>query len=178
MLGLEGPSQRVVARTGLLSALRALNITFMRILLLGAALTFGFAVSAAGCNNECGFFERCDGDVLEICGDGPDQIVNRKLHRHPCEAPNATCRERTDDIAECVYVDAIACDDTTASRCEGSLLLECPRRRFSSESKVEEARFMKATDCTELDDDSLPGYTPDAVGTCVATSDGADCAYE
>lgn len=149
----------------------------MKVLVLGVVLTLAFAVSAAGCNNECGFFERCDGDVLEICGDGPDQVVNRKLNRYPCEAPNTTCRARTDDIAECVYVDAIACDDTTASRCEGALLLECPRSRFFAESNVEEARFMKATDCTELDDESLPGYTPDAVGTCVDTSDGAACAY-
>ena len=147
---------------------------------LGSVLVavFGVALSSTGCDNECDFFERCDGDTLEVCGEGADQVTNRKLQRIPCEAPNATCRAFTDDDARCVFEDAIPCDDTAEDRCDGDLLLTCPPSLFTSTSGVTESRYFVATDCRELNDDTLPGFSPDAVGTCVDGANGAACGYE
>jgi len=149
----------------------------MRTLLGGGLAFLVSSMFTVACNNECSFFERCNGDVLEVCGDGPDQVVNRKVRSSPCEAPNTICRPSTDDDARCVHASATACDDDTAARCDGPLLLACPRSQFLASSDVDEARFLVATDCRELDDPSLPGYTPDAVGACVEESDGAACGY-
>lgn len=135
----------------------------------------GLVVIAPACNNECSFFERCNGDVLEICG-GADQVVNRKIHEYPCEEPNTICRSFDEDNARCVHASATVCDDGFAPRCDGDLLLECPASIYA-EDDIQETRYAIATDCTELDDSSLPGYAPDALGRCVDGSEGAACGY-
>jgi hypothetical protein len=75
----------------------------------------------AGCGNECDFFERCDGDVVEVCG-GADQVVNRKVERTPCAAPNPVCVEIDEHTAMCVTAAAATCD---APRCDGDLAVNC-----------------------------------------------------
>lgn len=139
------------------------------------AALVGLALAASACNNECSFFERCNGDVLEICG-GADQMVNRKIEPYPCEEPNSICRSFDDDNARCVHESATICDDGFTPRCDGDLLLSCPRSRYTSDAP-QETRYAIATDCTELDDPSLSGYAPDATGRCLDGSDGAACGY-
>lgn len=77
-----------------------------------------------GCNNDCSYFERCDGQTLLVCGESADQQVNRKVNEVPCEAPNAVCVEVGDDNATCAY-EADACAAGAAAACEGDILVTC-----------------------------------------------------
>ncbi len=80
---------------------------------------------APGCNNECDFHERCDGSVRQICGDGPDQVVNRKVREEPCEAPSEACVE-IDDRTRCVEPPPTECDpESFEGECEDDVLRTC-----------------------------------------------------
>lgn len=84
------------------------------------------ALLLGGCGNECSFFEQCDGSVLQVCGDGPDQMFGRQIHETACEGDNPVCIEIDDQAAMCAAEDAQACDpDTYAATCEGDLLRTC-----------------------------------------------------
>jgi len=59
------------------------------------ALAGGLAVllgGGLGCNT-CRFWARCDGAVLERCGNGVDQQFGREINRRACAAPNPVCVE-------------------------------------------------------------------------------------
>lgn len=141
-------------------------------------LVLGFvgAVTAPACNNECDFFERCNGNIREVCGDGADQVVNRKIRSEPCEGANSVCAAFDDDHARCVHAPATACDDTLVPSCSGDLLLMCPVSSYANENP-DETRFVIAVDCTALDDPSLPNFAPGAVGRCTTDGGTAACAY-
>ncbi len=90
-------------------------------------------VTACGLN-DCDFVEqRCDGNVVETCGGGPDQMLFRKIVRTPCVAPNNICVEGL-----CVYDPVTTCSGPE-SRCVGRVALSC------------NGRYIVADDC------SLPG---------------------
>lgn len=81
-----------------------------------------------GCDNECSFQERCDGTTLEVCGDGPDQVVGRKVNTTDCtaEAVDGTCVEIDDQSATCASEPVTECDlEQTDSVCEGDVLVGC-----------------------------------------------------
>lgn len=104
--------------------------------------------------NECSYWEQCDGDTLLVCGEGPDQVVGRKVAAYPCTSPNALCKQE-DEHAWCVADAGTSCDPATyAASCDGDLLLSCP----------DDARWVIATDCLEL-------YG----STCAVGASGAAC---
>jgi hypothetical protein len=138
-------------------------------------LVFAAAVATPACNNECDFFERCNGNVREICGDGADQVVNRKIRAEPCADANPICAQFDDDHARCVHDPATTCDDGFTPQCDGDLLLRCPVSAYANGNPAE-TRFLVAQDCTKLDDPSLPGYEPGAVGRCSTDGEPA-CTY-
>lgn len=123
------------------------------------------SVLALGCNNDCDFFERCNEGAREVCGEGPDQMFNRKIHRFPCseEAPNTACVEVDDDHARCVLPEKTVCDDTFERRCDGELLLTCSDEIGYSSSE-EPPRYVVGTTCTD-DDRVCVDYGGDA--SCV-----------
>ena len=120
-------------------------------LVLGSLLAAGCT-----CGNECNFFERCDGSVLEQCG-GVDQMINRKILAIPCVAPNGTCVEESES-AKCVLTPATRCDAGT--QCLGSVAAECDNRSSPS-------GWLVGTQCA----------TPDAsvAGSCSMDSGVARC---
>jgi hypothetical protein len=81
-------------------------------------------VFLAGCN-ECSFWERCDGDVIEVCGarGAPDQVVGRKISRIPCEAPNTRCVRVDERFATCVT--PTACTPGTPESCSNDDRVSC-----------------------------------------------------
>lgn len=81
------------------------------------------ALSGCNCLNECDFWSRCDGGVLETCGAGVDQQIGRKVRATPCVAPNAVCLEEGEEAA-CVMAPPTRCD-AGAVRCEGALRVFC-----------------------------------------------------
>jgi hypothetical protein len=91
---------------------------------------FLIALAAASCgdacDNECSFGERCHGDTLEICGDGPDQFFHRRVHAVPCEAPAAACADGASTGPTCVVAPPTPCDTTFADRCDGDVRVYCP----------------------------------------------------
>jgi len=98
------------------------------------------------CGNECSFHSQCNGEVLEICGEGPDQVVNRKVRSVPCEAPNATCVEPVEDYAYCARAPATTCDDTFDESCDGTVRLMCSTKLISPEGAP---RFVLGFDCAD-----------------------------
>lgn len=126
------------------------------IALLGALLL-------PACDNECDFFERCAGDVLQVCGDGPDQSFGRRVRELPCEAPNTACVERDDKNAACVLPEKATCEDATEARCDGDVLVSCQRPVGYSDESAEPARYLVGVDCA-------------AEGaTCTTTRDAVIC---
>ncbi|MFW5968403.1 MAG: hypothetical protein ACOCV2_12835 [Persicimonas sp.] len=94
-----------------------------------AAIAVG-AVLWTGCwTNECRFTERCEGDVRQVCGSGPDHIVGRKVNDFPCEDPNPECieyEERSATKAMCVRGRQIQCDsDAFEESCDGDTAIRC-----------------------------------------------------
>ena len=111
-----------------------------------AALVVVHAVLTSSCRNQCDFSERCDGQTREICG-GVDQIVNRRVERVPCNAPNDACVEISSSVTACVRGPVMPCDETFRSRCEGSLRLYCSASPFFAPVAFP-ARFIAAEDCS------------------------------
>lgn len=87
-------------------------------------LLAGAVLSLAGCDNECGFSTRCNGDNFEVCGEGPDQMFHRRVHSSPCGAPNTACVE-VDGDAACVAPSRTACDASFVPRCDGDAAVSC-----------------------------------------------------
>lgn len=134
-------------------------------------------LSAVACDNECSFFERCNGDVLEICGDGADQVVGRRVNSYPCEGANATCVENTDDSASCVAAPATECDDAFVPTCSeefAGFLQRCQPSLYANDNPKEK-RYVQLIDCSErTSSDAAPGTEP----TCLVKPDGEDsCGY-
>lgn len=111
---------------------------------LGAAALLS---ALPACNNDCNFSRRCAGDTLEVCGDGPDQFVNRKISREPCESPNTVCVERGDSQAECILPAETICDDSFQRRCEGQTLIVCTPELGYADSSDEPERYEVGVPC-------------------------------
>ena len=81
-------------------------------------------------------------------GGGPDQQVNRKENRVPCEAPNAVCVYVGDDNATCANA-AEPCEAGAAATCDGNVLLSC--EPFESALGISgpgtDQSFVQGTDC-------------------------------
>ncbi len=82
-------------------------------------------LATTGCFNECGFNLRCDGNVLERCGDGPDHIVGRKVRRFPCQDPNPVCVELDESEAHCAASAERSCQPGSADSCERGVISRC-----------------------------------------------------
>jgi hypothetical protein len=82
-------------------------------------------MGADACGNECNFYQRCDGNTLELCGGGVDQLIGREVQRVPCEAPNPACVELEGGEALCA-TSATPCDvETYVGRCENDVAFAC-----------------------------------------------------
>lgn len=137
----------------------------LRRMLAGAlGLVSLFSLQAA-CNNDCDFFERCVGNTLQICGDGPDQTFNRKIHSKLCEAPNSICVERDEDHSECILPSRTACADSFQRRCEGDVLIACSPELGYSDASNEPPRYEIAVPCEDDGDRRCVDYGDDA--SCV-----------
>ncbi|RYE91412.1 MAG: hypothetical protein EOO75_08810 [Myxococcales bacterium] len=104
-----------------------------RVALLGAALAL-----LAGCDNECSFDERCNGNVRETCGEGADQMFGRRIARSPCTAPNDVCVDRN-GAAECVAPALTECEPSTDPRCHGDTVVSCGATGFERLAVCDEA---------------------------------------
>jgi hypothetical protein len=118
------------------------------------------------CNNDCSYYERCDGDTLLVCGEAADQQVNRQVNEVPCEAPNAVCVEVGENNATCAQA-AEPCVEGQAPTCEGDLLLTCEpfRSAIGLLGDGSDQSFVQAVDCAALE--KVCGADGDTV-TCVA----------
>ncbi len=82
----------------------------------------------AACDNECSFHERCDGDFLQICGAGPDQMFHRRIEETACAEQylDGICVEIDEQSAACASAPATACDPAAFEpSCDGDLLISC-----------------------------------------------------
>lgn len=121
-------------------------------------------VGQAGCDNDCDFFERCNGNVREECGDGPDQTFHRRIHQFPCEAPNTACVERDEDHAECVLPGKTKCGAGFERHCDDDILVVCSNDIGYSDPSNEPPKYESGVDCSADD------------RTCIAYGDDASCA--
>jgi len=99
-----------------------------------------------GCGNDCDFHEACDGNTLLRCGEGPDQMVGREIHRFPCESPTPLCIEIDDESARCVVEPATICDESYNQHCKGSVLYFCSPQLYSTPVTYP-TRYIIAQDC-------------------------------
>jgi hypothetical protein len=114
-----------------------------------------------GCDNECSYFQSCDGNTLLLCG-GPDQSFGRKPVASPCTAPNPICVENG-EYAACVAAPATQCDATSAATCTSSdQTLAC-----NTDSPVP---YLVATSCSGVN--PICAQKGDAAG-CVASPETA-----
>jgi len=134
-----------------------------RVALVTVVLSFS-AAGLVGCDNDCDFFQRCNGSVREVCGDGPDQTFHRRIRRYPCDEPNTVCIERDADHAACFLPDETICGDTFERRCEGETLIVCSSELGYTDPSNEPPRYLEGVDC-EADGRSCVDYGSDA--SCV-----------
>lgn len=111
--------------------IRALATT-LTMALAGAVLT--------GCAS-CPYDQRCDGDQLEVCLLGVDQMFGDPSYsKSACAAPNPVCVETSKRHALCVIAEDQRCDADTPPRCEPeALAVRCERG------------YAVAEDCTAAD---------------------------
>jgi hypothetical protein len=132
---------------------RQSGTTALAALLVGAAL-----VTTAGCN-DCDFHERCEGDVLLVCGEGVDQQVGRKVRRFACAKPNPTCVPEGAH-AFCATSATPRCDLSDPDRCDGEVFTTCHRGDVQAGTPAN-LGYAVALDCATLT--SSPN--PDALQT-------------
>ena len=115
--------------------------------IVAAALVLG------GCAR-CPYDQRCNGNVLEVCSLGVDQMVGSPSYSaSTCADPNPVCQATSDRGAACVMPQAPKCDSNFVPQCAtGELAVHC------------EGGYQVATNCT-VDDNA-----------CVATEGRARCA--
>ena len=113
------------------------------------------------CNNDCSFTERCDGDVLQVCGSGVDQMFGREVHETPCADLNPVCVEIDASNAMCAADPATPCDiDTFDATCDGDVLTACSGVQYT-ESLEYDTAYVVMSDCASA------GYACDeTTGTC------------
>lgn len=111
------------------------------------------ALFLSGCAR-CPYQQRCNGDVLEVCSLGVDQLVGPPSYgKSKCESPNPVCKDTSAGEAECVMPEAPTCDSGVAPRCvAGELAVHCV------------SGYQVATDCAADDN------------ACIEVSGNALCA--
>ena len=82
------------------------------------------AVHPDSCGNECDFFARCQGNVLQTCGAGVDQCWNRRIQDEPCITPNGAWVS-VGISAICARTPITECGRSFVPYCDGALLLGC-----------------------------------------------------
>lgn len=97
------------------------------------------AAAHNGCRNECDFFERCQGNLRQVCG-GVDQWVGRTVSEEPCVAPNEACVTEAHS-ALCVRAPVTRCEPSFVDRCEGSVWIHC---------SFNPSGYLLAEDCAAL----------------------------
>jgi len=113
-------------------------------------LSFALTLLAVmvGCDNECDFYERCDGNVLQVCGDGVDQWIGRRIHETPCEEPSGACVE-LDDTAMCASEPLTECSlGETEAYCDGDVRYMCDGVRLFEPVDYPTA-YLTAEDCAD-----------------------------
>ncbi len=129
------------------------------------SLLLPLLLAAAGCGNECSFHEQCDGAILQICGEGPDQMFGRQVHETDCttEALDGTCVEIDDQSAACASAPLETCDIRAHTpTCEGEIIEDCFGVSYTTAVDYPTG-YLARRDCT------ADG------GTCVETANGAAC---
>jgi hypothetical protein len=114
-----------------------------------------------GCFNECNYWEKCDGNILLICGSGVDHIVGRKIREHPCTGENPICVEQ-DEHAYCVNEPLEQCDPEFTPRCDGDNVKRCTEA---------EGGYVYTELCPQSNEDAGNGPTCDERGA------GAACVF-
>src|SRR5262245_8820449 len=89
---------RVSARRTFVTPMRTFSIVLLA------------ALSLEGCEQQCEFRERCDGNTREVCG-AAEEVA--RIERYPCEAPSPVCVAIDDDAAQCVTDPPTTCDKET-----------------------------------------------------------------
>ena len=71
-------------------------------------------VSISACGPNCEFDQRCDGNVLETCSVGVDQIVgDPEYDRMECAGSTPVCVELSDVSAVCAPSETESCEPDT-----------------------------------------------------------------
>ena len=118
-------------------------------LLLGTAF--------AGCAS-CPYDQRCDGDQLEVCLLGVDQMFGDPSYsKSACEAPNPVCVETSKRHAQCVIAEDQRCSaGETPPRCEPDALAVRCERGYA----VAEDCAVADNDCFVVGDEAHCGVAP------------------
>lgn len=75
--------------------------------------------------NQCDFFRRCNGNVVEQCG-GIDQMFNRRVERYDCQQNERVCAEIDSSRATCVSAPATECHPAAfIDRCDDNTYVRC-----------------------------------------------------
>ncbi len=93
-------------------------------LILIVASKFG----ATGCfTNKCDFyFQRCNGNVMEQCGGGVDQMFHRDIISTDCRNQDRVCVETSSSYAACVSEPVTPCEPREfKAYCEGNTAVYC-----------------------------------------------------
>jgi len=96
----------------------------------------------------CPFEERCNGNVLEVCSLGVDQMFGDPSYSSsPCEDPNPVCVATGSGSAQCAVAADATCADGTPDRCEA----QARAVRCLSGYEVAEACAPDGNDCLMVD---------------------------
>lgn len=123
-----------------------------------ALLICAFGLASLACGNECGFLERCNGSVLEVCG-GPDQMFGRSVTEYPCDDANPVCEEFEGGEAICTRADSEPCDrDTFVPYCDNEdVMIVC---HFSLDVTHGRDCGLDGPKCLETEDGARCGIDP------------------
>ena len=125
------------------------------------------------CTKPCEFTARCDGDVLETCSVGVDQLVGSGISRTDCtETVNPVCVTHGDDAAQCAMERTPTCD-LPEPQCDGDVILAC-----SAGYLVADDCALAGPTCVTHPDDGAPVCAVDPVTSCDRETFLQTCATE
>jgi hypothetical protein len=125
-------------------------------------------VALLGCAKECEYAARCDGNMLQTCSLGVDQMFGSGESERLCEGVNPVCVEVEEDVAFCARSASATCDDSLVHRCEDDSIISC-----QAGYEVAEDCALNGPDC--LIDDGEPVCAQAPLTACVEASYPKHC---
>lgn len=123
---------------------------------------FVLMVALAGCGNDCSYTEKCDGDLMMTCGEGPDQFFNRSEHAFDCSEAyiNGICVKIDSSHVTCASEPLTGCDQRSFEPwCDDEAVLVTCNGVWYAEEVDYQTSYLGYVECDNVCADTENGYS-------------------